>query len=83
MIPDQPPNSYRIVLELLSKEPRLDSVLMKAFRAQGNKNLNLMNITRMQFKKLFKEKRVLIKSQPAGPASSIASGTTYIDILGY
>ena len=83
MIPAQPENSYRITLELISREPRLDSVLMKAFRAQGNKNLNLMNISRMQFKQLFKEKRVLIKNQPASASSALAAGTTYIDILGF
>jgi hypothetical protein len=83
MIPEQPQNSYRITLELLSREPRLDSVLMRAMRAQGSKNLNLMNITRTQFKQLFKDKKILIKNQPACASSAISSGTTYVDILGF
>jgi hypothetical protein len=81
-IPVQPEGSHRVVLELPYSEPRLDSVLMKALRTQGT-NLNLMNVSRGQFKKLFKEKRILIKGQPANAASSIAQGTTYVDILGY
>lgn len=82
MIPEQPKNSYRVVLELTSKEPRLDSVLMRTLRGQGA-NLNLMNISRAQFKQLFKEKRILIKNQPACASSGISAGTTYVDILGY
>ena len=82
MIPAQPKDSYRITLELLSKEPRLDSVLMRAFREQKD-NLKLRVLTRSEFKNLFKEKRILIKGQPANPSSALAAGTTYIDVLGF
>jgi hypothetical protein len=81
MIPEQPKNSARIVLELPYPESRLDSVLMRALRDQ--KNLNLRNISRAQFKQLFKDKKILIKGQPASPSSSLAKGTTYVDILGF
>lgn len=81
MIPEQPKNSARIVLELPYPESRLDSVLMRALRE--SKNLNLRNISRTQFKQLFKEKRIQIKSQPACASSGLSKGTTYVDILGY
>jgi len=82
MIPAVPENSYRITLELASHEPRLDSVLMKAFRADV-KNPKLQTLSRADFKNLFKQKRILIKSQPASASSSLCSGTTYVDILGF
>jgi hypothetical protein len=82
MIPPQPANSFRVTLTLPHKESRLDSVLMEALRAQ-NKNLDLRNLTRGAFKELFKNKRILIKGQPARPASSLSGGTTYVDILGF
>ena len=82
MIPEQPKNSYRVKLELSLPESRLDSVLMKAFRAAGD-NPSLMNLSRAKFKQLFKEKKIVIKGQPANAASGLAAGTTYIDILGY
>lgn len=82
MIPPQPQNSFRVTLTLTSKMPRLDSILMEALRAQ-NKNLDLRNLSRAAFKELFKNKRILIKDQPARPASAISAGTTYVDILGY
>ena len=82
MIPPQPENSFRVTLTLPHKENRLDSVLMEALRAQ-NKNLDLRNLTRGTFKELFKAKRILIKGQPARPASALSGGTTYVDILGY
>ncbi len=81
-IPAQPANSYRVILTLPSGSPRLDSVLMEALRNQG-KNLDLKTLSRGAFKTLFKEKRILIKGQPARPASSISPGTTYVDILGF
>ena len=81
MIPAIPDNSFRITLELTEREPRLDSVLMKAFRNQGQ-NLKLQSLSRAEFKTLFKEKRILIKNQPACATSGISSGTTYVDILG-
>ncbi len=82
MVPKQPQNSFRVTLTLSLKSPRLDSVLMEALRAQ-NKNLDLKNISRAAFKDLFKNKRILIKDQPARPASALSAGTTYVDILGF
>jgi hypothetical protein len=82
MIPAKPENSYRITLEQANREPRLDSVLMKAFRNQAE-NPKLQALTRAEFKALFKEKRVLIKGQPALASSGLSSGTTYVDILGF
>lgn len=80
--PDQPPNSFRVILELPLSRPRLDQALMEALRSQS-RNLDLKNISRTTFKELFKQKRIVIKGQPALPASSLAQGTTYVDILGY
>ncbi|MCO5143257.1 MAG: hypothetical protein M9962_09235 [Oligoflexia bacterium] len=82
MIPEQPKNSIRITLELNQRAPRLDSLLLEAIKTQV-KNLELKHISRSKFKTLFDEKRIQIKGQPARPASSIAKGTTYIDILGF
>lgn len=82
MIPPQPPHSFRVTLTLPHKAARLDSVLMEALRAQ-NKNLDLRNLTRGAFKDLFKNKKILIKGQPARPSSAISGGTTYVDILGF
>jgi len=82
MKPQQPPNSFRITLTLSMGAPRLDSVLMEALRNQ-KESLDLRNITRATFKELFKNKRILIKDQPARPSSAISAGTTYVDILGY
>ena len=55
---------------------------MKALRDQ-KENLKLRVLSRTEFKQLFKEKRILIKGQPATPSSSLAAGTTYVDILGF
>jgi hypothetical protein len=82
MIPAIPANSYRIVLEQAHKEDRLDSVLMKAFRNEV-KNPKLQAVTRAEFKALFKNRKILIKGQPALASSGISSGTTYVDILGF
>jgi len=79
-IPPQPPKSFRVTLQILNSRTRLDGVLLAALRAQGE-NLNLKNISRLQFKKLFNDKKVLIKGQPARPSSELASGTTWVDIL--
>jgi len=81
-IPPQPPKSFRIVLELNKSEKRLDNVLLSAIKQQ-NGNLNLREITRTTFKELFKSGKILIKGQKANPSSSVAKGTTYVDILGY
>lgn len=82
MIPPQPKNSFRVTLTLTLKTSRLDSVLMEALRAQ-NKSLDLRNLSRAAFKELFKNKKILIKGQPARPSSALSAGTTYVDILGY
>lgn len=81
-IPEKPKNSFRVTLKLNARAPRLDSVLMDALRKQS-RNLDLMNLSRSDFKELFNKKKVLIKGQPARPSSSLAAGTTYIDILGF
>jgi len=79
-IPPQPPHSFRVVIELNKAEKRLDNVLLQALRSQ-KENLNLFNISRMDFKDLFKNGRILIKGQRATPSSKVAKGKTYVDIL--
>ncbi|KHD88370.1 MAG: hypothetical protein OM95_09545 [Bdellovibrio sp. ArHS] len=81
-IPPRPPKSFRLVLELNRSEKRLDTVLLAAIKAQ-NEDLNLREITRTQYKELFKEGKILIKGQRATPSSSVAKGVTYVDILGF
>lgn len=81
-IPPQADNSFRIVLELNRAEKRLDSVLLQALRDQ-NENINLKNISRVAFKELFKNSKILIKGQNAKTSSALAKGTTYVDILGF
>jgi hypothetical protein len=80
--PPKPPKSFRIVLDLSRPEKRLDAVLLAAIKGQ-NENLTLREISRTDFKELFKNKKILIKGQPATPSSSLAKGITYVDILGY
>jgi hypothetical protein len=81
-IPQQPANSFRVVLEVLRAQKRLDSVLLTALRAQ-DENLDLREISRMKFKELFNEGKIQIKGQNARPSSGVAKGTTYVDILGF
>lgn len=81
-VPPQPAKSIRIVLELKKAEKRLDTVLLRAIKAQ-NENLSLREITRTEFKELFNEGKIQIKGQKARPASGVAKGITYIDILGF
>ena len=81
-IPPRPKNSFRITLNLTSKRPRIDQVLMEELRKQS-RNLNLKNISRTEFKELFKKKRIRIKGQAATPSSALAAGTTFVDILGF
>jgi hypothetical protein len=81
-VPPQPVNSFRVKIELISRAPRLDSVLMEKLREQ-KESLDLRNLTRTQFKKLFQDHRIVIKGQAAKPSSALSSGTTYVDILGY
>jgi hypothetical protein len=80
-VPPQPANSFRVVIEI-PYSARLDSLLMVALRNQ-ERNADLKKITRAEFKELFKNKRVVIKNQSAKPSSSIAAGTTHVDILGF
>jgi hypothetical protein len=81
-IPPQPENSFRVTLTLTSPKPRLDQVLLDALRKQ-NRNLRLRIISRGGLKELFKKKHIRIKGQPAVPSSSLAQGTTFVDIIGY
>jgi hypothetical protein len=78
-IPEQPKNSFRVILQLNNGKRRLDIVLLEALRAQ-NENPTFKIISRKAFKQLFSKKRVFIKGQLAKPSSSIEGGTTYVDI---
>lgn len=79
-IPTQPENSFRVKLELDESASRLDSVLIDALKKQSE-NEEFSNISKAHLKRLFNEKKILIKGQNAKPKSPINSGTTYIDIL--
>ncbi len=81
-VPEQPPKSFRIVLELTSRVSRMDNTLLTALKSQ-NENLDLRNISRQGLKSLFTEGRVQIKGQRARPSSALAKGLTYVDILGF
>jgi hypothetical protein len=81
-IPPRPPNSFRIVLDLSSRQKRIDTVLLQALRDQ-DENMALKHITRTAFKKLFDDKKIQIKGQNTRPSSALAKGITYIDILGF
>lgn len=81
-IPAQPPHSFRIVLDLPSRQDRMDNVLLQAIRDQ-NENIKLKEISRTALKSLFKDGKILIKGQRATPSSALAKGITYVDILGY
>jgi len=80
--PIQPANSYRITLELAYPEARMDNILLNALREQ-NDNPKLKAISRSGLKNLFNQKKIMIKGQRAKCSSSLAKGTTYIDILGF
>lgn len=79
-VPPQPKNSFRVALTMNRGGQRLDAVLLQALRDQ-KENLNLRNISRVPFKELFTSGKVLIKGQRAKTSSTLARGTTYIDIL--
>ncbi len=81
-VPAQPANSFRITLNLDYPESRMDNVLLAAMREQ-NENQNVKNISRTQLKNLFLDKKIEIKGQRAKSNSSLAKGTTYVDILGF
>ncbi len=80
--PPKTPNSFRIALNLDFPESRMDNVLLSALREQ-NENPTLKGISRAALKDLFNEKKILIKGQRAKSNSSLAKGTTYVDILGF
>lgn len=79
-IPEQPANSFRIALNLDFPESRMDNVLLNALREQ-DENLTLKHISRGALKELFNQKKIMIKGQRAKSNSSLAKGTTYVDIL--
>lgn len=80
-VPEQPKNSFRVILNVTSS-CRLDGPLLEYLRAQ-NENNQLKNISRSALKELFKNKRIQIKGQRATQSSTVAVGTTYVDILGF
>jgi hypothetical protein len=69
-----------VELQLNYRAPRLDAILLEALRAQ-EENLEMKHLSRAKFKKMFDEKRILIKGQPARPSSAVAAGTTWVDLL--
>ena len=73
-------NSFRVTLELEEREPRLDNILFNALKTQ-DENEELKNLSKIKFKQLFVDKKILIKGQSAKPKSQINSGTTCVDIL--
>ncbi len=79
-VPPQPPGSARITLVLERRSDRLDGILLEAMRMQ-TENKKLREISRSALKALFAAHKILIKGQPAKPSSSIATGTTYVDLL--
>jgi hypothetical protein len=79
-IPEQPENSFRVKIELSAPEPRLDLVILDALKQQ-TENMELKLISKAHLKRLFTEKKVLIKGQNAKPKSMLNTGITYIDIL--
>ena len=80
-MPEQPKNSFRVILELTSKH-RIDSVLLEHLRNQTRNHI-LKSISRAAYKELFKKKRIRLKGQSAVPSSTLAKGTTVVDILGF
>lgn len=80
-LPEQPKNSFRIVLELSTKQ-RIDGILLAQLRAQ-TRNQKLQGISRTGYKELFKEKRIRLKGQSAVPSSLLAKGITVVDIMGF
>ena len=78
----QPPNSFRLEIELSSGGHRIDAVLLERLRLQ-DRCAALKNISRSALKKLFKERKVQIKGQSAVPSSTLAAGVTYVDVIGF
>lgn len=81
-VPPKMSNAFRIAIALDQGEPRLDNVLLNALREQSE-NPTLKVISRGALKTLFSEKKIFIKGQRAKPSSSLARGTTYVDIVGF
>lgn len=79
-IPEQPENSFRLAIKLEASEPRLDVALLFALQEQKVDD-DMKKMTKTHLKKLFAEKKILIKGQSAKPKSSINKGLTYVDIL--
>ena len=79
-VPPQPPKSVRIVLDLAKAEKRIDVVLLAALREQ-KENLRLQTLSRLKFKQMFLDGKVLIKGQRARVSSAVAKGLTYVDLL--
>ncbi len=77
-----PKNHFRVTLVLNFRQPRLDQVLLEELRKQ-DRNFTLKQISRTEFKELFKNKKIRIKGQIATPSSSLAAGTTFVDIQGF
>jgi len=81
--PHVPPlvkGAFRVKLSMNSRQKRLDVHLLEALRAQEEFEA-LKRISRTQFKKLFDEKKILIKGQPAKPNSALNAGATWVDLL--
>lgn len=78
-IPNVPNNATRIVIELTWPESRLDNVLLEKIR--NEEDAKLRSISRGTLKKMFHEGKVQIKGQNAKPSSSLAKGTTYVDLF--
>jgi hypothetical protein len=78
--PEVPENSFRVILELEERETRIDVILMDALKKQ-TENKELMSISKGQLKKLFTDKKVLIKGQSAKAKSAVSAGVTCVDIL--
>jgi hypothetical protein len=80
IIPEQPVNSFRITLNLVHREPRMDNILLSALRSQ-DENPTLKIVSRGALKTMFQTSKIMIKGQRAKSSSSLAKGTTYVDIL--
>lgn len=80
--PPQPEGAVRVTLRLSSGGHRIDAVLLEELRNNAEQSA-LRNISRAGLKRLFKERRIVIKGQSAVPSSSLAAGTTFVDILGF
>ena len=76
----QPPNSFRVTIEIFARISRMDTTLLTALKNQ-TENSTLKNISRQGLKNLFLNGKIQIKGQRAKPSSALAKGITYIDVL--